>query len=198
MLRTYNRLLHERPIAVNVTTGSLLGALGDYFAQRLESRTAAVDCQHAFMAASWGVWFNGLLVPWWYRRLDAAFQGTSLAAVSCKTVADVAVMGLLSNAAGLAARGEPFAEVCRSMPSVFLADCAVFLPYNMIAFGKIPPHIRPTTTALVTLGWNTYLSHEAAQGRAAAGGAVDDTARGGGDGDHAAAVCVERAGSSRR
>ena len=44
------------------------------------------------------------------------------------------------------------AEVRRDMPQVLLHDCYVWLPYNLVAFRTIPTHIRPTTTALMTLG----------------------------------------------
>ena len=58
------------------------------------------------------------------------------------------------------------AEVRRDMPQVLLHDCYVWLPYNLVAFRTIPTHIRPTTTALMTLGWNTYLSAVAVRARA--------------------------------
>ena len=64
--------------------------------------------------------------------------------------------------------GESVAEVRRDMPQVLLHDCYVWLPYDLLAFRMIPTHIRPTTTALMTLGWNTYLSAVAVRARAGA------------------------------
>ena len=60
------------------------------------------------------------------------------------------------------------ADVRRDMPQVLLHDCYVWLPYDLLAFRMIPTHIRPTTTALMTLGWNTYLSAVAVRARAGA------------------------------
>ena len=164
MLNAYNRLLHTRPLLTNCITGGALGALGDVFAQRLEQQ----DGEGAVLkAAITGVVMNGLFVPFWYRKLDAMLPGTTMKAISQKTLADIAVPGAMGNAAAIAARGSPIPEVLRRMPEVLFWDCTVFVPYNLIAFGKIPLHIRPSVTALVTLGWNTYLSSVAAQGRSA-------------------------------
>ena len=93
------------------------------------------------------------------------WPGTSPQAVVSKSVSDIAVQGVGGNAAAIAARGAPAAEVWRAMPEVLVADCCVWLPYNLVAFRLIPLHVRPTTTALMTLGFNTYLSHVAVRAR---------------------------------
>lgn len=176
MLRAYNRLLQERPVATNVVVGGVLGSTGDVIAQWLHHRGEkdwSVKGQSCAAAAAWGAANNGVFVPWWYSTLDARLPGTALRAVACKSCLDIAVQGGLGNAAGIAARGAPLAEVLRSMPMVLLYDCAVWMPYNFIAFGRIPLHLRPTATAFMTLGWNTYLSAVAAQGRSCADGAAE-------------------------
>ena len=101
--------------------------------------------------------------------------GTAVWAVACKSCLDIAVQGGLGNAAGIAARGAPLGEVLRSMPMVLLYDCIVWMPYNFVAFGRIPLHLRPTVSAFMNLGWNTYLSAVAAQGREGAEGPRKDS-----------------------
>ena len=210
ILKTWERLLHERPIAMNMAQGAGLAAIGDVVAQRIEG-SSTVDLRQCAMATAAGAALSGLFVPCFYRALDAAFPGTGLRAVLSKTASDIAVQGCAVNAALLVARGarsgqlscpnfrlrlrqrlrlrlrprlvllrptphptrclapspgEPMAEVRRDMPQVLLHDCYVWLPYNLVAFRTIPTHIRPTTTALMTLGWNTYLSAVAVRARA--------------------------------
>jgi len=206
ILKTWERLLHERPIAVNMAQGAGLAAIGDVVAQRIEG-SSTVDLRQCAMATAAGAALSGLFVPYFYRALDAAFPGTGLRAVLSKTASDIAVQGCAVNAALLVARGarsgqlsspslrlrlrlrlhprlvllrptplptrclapspgESMAEVRRDMPQVLLHDCYVWLPYNLVAFRTIPTHIRPTTTALMTLGWNTYLSAVAVRARA--------------------------------
>ena len=172
VMHAYSRLLHERPLVMNVLTGSVLGGLGELIAQRLERRDESKadpkwDYRRCATAGCVGAGMNGVIIPYWYRWLDTALPGTGTYAVACKSVADIVVNGGLGNAFGIAARGAPASEVWKAMPGVMLMDCTVWLPYNLVAFGKIPPHVRPTTTAFVTLGWNTYLSYVAAQGRGA-------------------------------
>ena len=167
MLRAYHRLLCERPVAVNTLTGSVLGAVGDVVAQRVGHGSSDVDVQHCARATAIAAVMNGLWLPVWYRRLEAAVPGTDARSVVCKSAADVAVNGGFGNATAILARGTPLSEVLRAMPEVLLMDCAVWMPYNFVLFRVVPLHVRPTTTAVMTLFWNTYLSFVAARGRAA-------------------------------
>ena len=49
-------------------------------------------------------------------------------------------------------------HVAQEMPKVMLNDVRVWLPYNLIAFSVIPAVIRPTTTAMMEVSWQTYIS----------------------------------------
>ena len=91
MLRAYHRLLCERPVAVNTLTGSVLGAVGDVVAQRVGHGSSDVDVQHCARATAIAALMNGLWLPVWYRRLEAAVPGTDARSVVCKSAADVAV-----------------------------------------------------------------------------------------------------------
>ena len=58
----------------------------------------------------------------------------------------------------------PIGPVATSlMPGMLLNEVRVWLPYNLLAFRFIPINIRPTSTAVVMLGWNVYLSHTSAR-----------------------------------
>lgn len=175
MLTAYGRLLRTHPILTNVAQGCALGAAGDVAAQRLQrdgkaSEPWTLDRWHCCTAAAFGGVMSGLVVPVFYARLDVVWPGTASGAVAAKSVADVLFQGGLGNALALAARGTPAAEVAVAMPEVFMSDCCVWMPYNLVAFRLIPLHVRPTTTAWLTLCWNTYLSWVAARGRERGGG----------------------------
>ena len=170
MLARYNRILHEYPVRANALTGLVLGAVGDILAQRLERQTLAdqpassIDREQCLRAASFAAAVNGLFIPWWYRTLDSKLPGTGMRVAAAKSLLDVVVNGGIGNALGIAARGAPATEVASAMPRVMAMDCIVWIPYNMVAFSRIPLHVRPTTTAVMTLGWNTYLSYVATRG----------------------------------
>ena len=51
---------------------------------------------------------------------------------------------------------------------VILDDLRVWPLYDLMCFGVVPPHLRPTTTALVSVCWHTYMSFVASR----CGGAV--------------------------
>ena len=104
ILKTWERLLHERPIAMNMAQGAGLAAIGDVVAQRFEG-SSTVDLRQCAMATAAGAALSGLFVPCFYRALDTTFPGTGLRAVLSKTASDIAVQGCAVNAALLVARG---------------------------------------------------------------------------------------------
>ena len=106
ILKTWERLLHERPIAMNTLQGAGLAAFGDVVAQRIEG-SSTVDWRQCAMATAAGAALSGLFVPVFYRALDTAFPGTGLRSVLSKTASDIAVQGCFVNAALLVARGAP-------------------------------------------------------------------------------------------
>lgn len=165
MLQAWARRLRERPISTNAAQGAVLASLGDASAQWLEARTAAARLeplsfapQRMLRAAAIGAAFSGCVYPPVYARLDAIWPGTAFGAVVRKSLAECALLGTLGNATSLLLRGLPASSVAESMPGVLLNEARVWLPYNLLAFRLIPIHVRPTSTACVTLGWHTYIS----------------------------------------
>ena len=104
------------------------------------------------------------MYPAVYGRLDAAFPGVGAREVVLKALSDIALFGVFGNAASLSLRGSTPAEVQQKMPGVLVNELRVWLPYNLFAFRIIPVHVRPTTTACLSLGWHTYMSYTAADG----------------------------------
>lgn len=176
-LATWSRLLREWPYTINTLQGAALGAVGDLVAQRLERGSGlTVDWRQVASATAISGLQSGIFVPFFYGKLDVLFPGTGASAVVCKTASDMVVQGIGTNATALAGRGASADEVVKAMPEVLRDDCIVWLPYNLLAFRLIPTHIRPTTTAIMTLGWNTYLSSVACRARDAVGATSSDAA----------------------
>jgi hypothetical protein len=159
--RAYSRALREQPRIINGLQGGALGGAGDLVAQQFEG-AMPFDSSRATRATVIGATWSAFLVPAVYRRLDRAWPGTGMHAVGWKTVSDIVIMGGFGNAASLALRGNTIPEVQAAMPGVLLNELRVWLPYNLLAFRIVPSHIRPTTTALLTFGWTTYISYTAA------------------------------------
>lgn len=187
LVAAWVRLLRERPVAANGLQGVVLSASGDALAQRLEAGgveaagSSSLDGWRCARAAAVGFLFSGVVVPAFYRRLDAVWPGTRVRAVVCKSFADVAVLGVFGNATSICLRGTAPAELPGVMPGVLANECRVWVPYNLLAFRLVPLHLRPTTTSLLTFCWHTYISRTAADARAPAAvvgvdGAVPDAA----------------------
>ena len=153
---------------INGLQGGALGGAGDVAAQQFEGGMP-LDSSRATRATVIGATWSAALVPAVYRALDHTWPGTGMRAVVFKTVSDIIVMGGFGNAASLALRGNTLPEVQAAMPGVLVNELRVWLPYNLLAFRIVPSHIRPTTTALLTFGWTTYISYTAAWHRQRAG-----------------------------
>ena len=84
----------------------------------------------------------------------------------------MALLGVFGNALSLGVRGglagcdaaESAARVVGAMPGVLLNELRVWLPYNLLLFSLVPPAIRPTSTAVLGLCWQAYLSYVAHDG----------------------------------
>ena len=170
MASTYARLLRNHPRVVNGCQGAVISTTGDLICQRWEGRTE-VDVRRCAGAAAVGGFFSGLVYPAVYGALDKLWPGTSFRAVATKSVAELVPMGIGANALSIGWRAavggsspsEVSARLKRLMPGVLLNEVRVWLPYNLLAFRFIPINIRPTSTAVVMLGWNVYLSHTSAR-----------------------------------
>ena len=113
-----------------------------------------------------GSLFTGFVYPFAYALLDKRFVGGEFRVLLQKSLIEIVTVGITVNTVSLSARGwlqqrqpgDVFRHVMRELPAVTLNDGKVWLPYNLIAFRFLPPHIRPITTACMEAGWQTYIS----------------------------------------
>ncbi len=170
----YGRLLEKRPRLTSGANGAALAVAGDYLAQRHVEPDAMPDLLRAAGAASLGAFFGAIVYPSFYAWLDQQWPGRAARAVVSKSLADVALLGTTGNALSIFTRccfaGQTAttasSAVMEKLPRVMLADFCSWMPYNMLAFRFVPLHLRPTTTALMTTCWQTYLSWESHRRRA--------------------------------
>lgn len=162
--------LKARPDLLNSLTGCLLFAGSDGFAQVLEGKGKEGGeefSHHRFLTSGvLGVFFGGYVYPRAYARLDHIWPGSSWRQVIKKSLVEIATVGIFVNSISIAARGmlvgrstqDVLPHVADEMPHVTINDFRVWFPYNLVAFGFIPPLIRPSTTALMEASWQTYIS----------------------------------------
>jgi hypothetical protein len=113
-----------------------------------------------------GVFFGGFVYPRAYAALDRLYPGLRFRHVLAKSVTEVFTVGIFVNSVSMSLRGMMLGRTWRDvgphvaseMPRVTYNDLRLFLPYNMVAFGLLPPFIRPATTVLTESVWQTYIS----------------------------------------
>ncbi len=111
------------------------------------------DTKRILAAGIIGAFFGGGVYPFAYKHLDRLWKGNDLLSIAKKSLVEVFTVGVFANSVSMATRGvlvgkdphQVIDHVKKEMPEVTLNDLGVWFPYNMIAFGVIPPIIRPTT-----------------------------------------------------
>jgi hypothetical protein len=133
-------------------------------------------------AAVLGVVLGGGVYPMAYAQLDRYLPGTSWRTLIVKSALEIVTVGITVNIASLYGRAswqgthswsDVRTHVTTEIPHVTLMDAKIWFPYNIVAFGCIPIHIRPITTACVEAGWQTWISLRA---HAVSGGGNDNKA----------------------
>lgn len=118
-------------------------------------------------AAVLGVVLGGGVYPAAYAQLDRLLPGNSWRTLLLKSAIEIVTVGISVNTASLLGRAswqgthtwsDVSAHVTTEIPRVTLMDAQIWFPYNVVAFGWIPIHVRPLTTACVEAGWQTWIS----------------------------------------
>ena len=126
-----------------------------------------VDQWRCLGAVLLGFVLGGGVYPTAYAQLDRLFPGRSWRTIVVKSAVEIATVGIAVNTTSLLGRASwqgthgwkaVGAHVAAEIPRVTVMDARVWFPYNCIAFGLIPIHIRPLTTACMEAGWQTYIS----------------------------------------
>ena len=126
----------------------------------------SIDHRRILSAGVIGIFFGIYFYPTAYSCLEKLFPGKKLITVMKKSIMEICTVGIFVNSVSIFLRGFSLGkgkdEVLRHMyheiPNVTINDVKVWLPYNIIAFSIIPVYVRPTTTALMESGWQTYIS----------------------------------------
>uniref|UniRef100_A0A7S3KW60 Uncharacterized protein n=1 Tax=Amphora coffeiformis TaxID=265554 RepID=A0A7S3KW60_9STRA len=157
-------------------------AAAQYMEQRHVVATTAAESQQqqqlGFQLDQWrclgatglGVVLGGAVYPTAYAALDRLLPGRSWRTVVIKSAVEIVTVGIAINTASLVGRAawqgtQPWVTVAdhvrMEIPRVTMTDAHVWFPYNVLAFGMIPIHVRPLTTACMEAAWQTYISWRA-------------------------------------
>lgn len=171
--------------------GAVLFGAGDVVAQALEhhvdgrslvseaAKGSLVDPSRLVKAAGIGSIHGGLFLPFVYQLAEALFPGRSPKTVLLKTCISCGLLSTGGNYYSLVVRrllapsplGENFEKrVMRCLDSVhdifadvILDDLKVWPLYDVLCFALVPPHLRPLSTAAVSVCWHTYISFRASR-----------------------------------
>ena len=168
----------SQPFWRNAGTAAVLFVGADAVAQCVEARpatpqdtttgaVASLDHWRCAGAVVLGIVLGGGVYPAAYRQLDRWLPGRSWRTVVVKSAVEIATVGMAVNTASLVGRAlwqgthtqqQVAHHVVTEIPRVTVMDAHVWFPYNVVAFGFIPLHMRPLTTAGMEAAWQTYIS----------------------------------------
>lgn len=144
------------------------------------SSTTLLDGGRLAKATALGAINGGLLLPFVYQLAEGLLPGRSLRTVALKTCVSCGVLSTAGNYYNLLARrllasdaprGEPLEHRVRRcvrqvhaiFPGVIRDDLKVWPLYDMLCFSLVPPKMRATATAAVSVCWHSYVSMVAHQ-----------------------------------
>jgi hypothetical protein len=177
--------------------GALLFGAGDGVAQSLEHHIAGrslvreasegrlVHGGRLVRATAIGTFYGGVVLPAVYQLAESVLPGRSIRNVLLKTCISCGLLSTGGNYYSLALRRilDPAVEgplrcvrrLERCLDSVhdifvdvLLEDLKIWPLYDVLCFAVVPPSLRPTATAVVSVCWHTYVSIVANRPRLAA------------------------------
>eukprot|EP00956_Cyclotella_meneghiniana_P013789 scaffold20205_cov57-Cyclotella_meneghiniana.AAC.1 len=165
LLHSVKHHIQQRPVLTHSIIGGCLFSGSDAFAQRIEEKPH-FDIKRFLSAGAVGAALAGYVYPFAYKHLDRIWVGKDLLSIAKKSFVEVFTVGLFANSVSMFARGlftekrpgEVLIHVKEEMRDVTLNDLRVWFPYNLVAFGCIPIHVRPATTMVMECAWQTYIS----------------------------------------
>ncbi|CAF4523133.1 unnamed protein product, partial [Rotaria magnacalcarata] len=164
MIRTFFR--RYKLFLYNVTSAAVVLTLGDFCVQTLYDKKKTLDEKRLFAACITGA-AMGIEGHVWYGFLDRIIaQATwrnSLKKVICdQTVAApiytvTYIMGT-SILEGRTSFGQLKSDMKENFVPLYLADCVIFIPVQMINFRYIPAYYRVPFMFMVSFIFNMFLS----------------------------------------
>eukprot|EP00960_Hanusia_phi_P056413 763261-Hanusia_phi.AAC.2 len=161
----YHKSMAVSPLATNCLQGAGIAGIGDLCSQVIE-REKRINAGRIARASATGVFYNGLLLPYYYDAIQGVIPSRKPVFVLLKVLIDGFLWGFFGNFSLVAVRryleGSPAAESVRYAQSViwpvFKSDFTVWTSYNALCYGVIPRAYQPLSTAVVSAMWSTYIS----------------------------------------
>ena len=162
--------------------GAVLFGAGDAFAQAVERhmdrhsvvKRSLVQLDRLVKATVVGSVYGGAILPAVYQLAEGLLPGRTAVNVVLKTAISCGLLSTGGNYYSLVARrllgpapiGERLEQrvqrcvssVHRIFAHVVLDDLKVWPLYDLLCFSVVPPHLRPTATAVVSVCWHSYVS----------------------------------------
>ncbi|KAI9633587.1 uncharacterized protein MKK02DRAFT_38245 [Dioszegia hungarica] len=174
IFKAYTSLLARRPLAANVGTAAVLFATGDVIAQQLvEKRGSNHDLARTGRIVLWGGGLYAPFVTGWFNVLQRVQLGNKYATTAARVGLDqfliaptvlsafFTVMTLLEGKDMNAVKEKWNADFVPTLKT----NWTVWIPFQAINLGIIPPHLRVLAVNAVNVPWNTFLSLQAAKGK---------------------------------
>jgi len=183
-IRTYHRLLVDKPVITKSVTCGILSFTGDIIAQTIEHKysmnnnnnnsqlntwriLSRIDMGRTLRFTSFGFLIFGPSAHYWYRFLDKLFPKPTTQSLLSKVLADqtlftpVAIVSVFSYISLLEGHSS-FEKVRQDFWPTLKANWALWLPAQTINFRFTPPDYRVLFVNSVALIWNVYLASASA------------------------------------
>mmetsp|Transcript_67358 Transcript_67358/g.140344 ORF Transcript_67358/g.140344 Transcript_67358/m.140344 type:complete len:206 (-) Transcript_67358:182-799(-) len=170
----YKVALRTRPFATYSAQGAAIAGTGDAISQALTwtKDSKNMDAGRVSRAAASGVLYNGILLPWYYKKIQDWIPSRAPVAVGLKVAFDQVLWGFGGNfqlitlrrcLEGASLKGA-FRHAQETIWPVFRSDMVVWTTYNALCYGVIPQRFQPISTAVMSAAWGAYISTVSTKG----------------------------------
>jgi len=173
-------LYDTHPMSMNSAVGGFVYVAGELITQTSDQDDTAVSFSEKLGKVDWprvgtigllGAAENGPFMTTWYNFLNKRVGGdVRTKTVITKCVWDQLFFATQQDSLFLAVcafshtekLAEVLAEVKQTFLTTWLMDCSLWPIVNFVGFAVVPFQLLPTYMAVVSLGWQTYISSVAA------------------------------------
>ncbi|KAJ7537339.1 hypothetical protein O6H91_11G002100 [Diphasiastrum complanatum] len=161
----YTSLLQSHPLAIKSLTAGLLNAIADIICQVVLEKVDYCDVKRLLSFTTVGMFLSGPGLHYWYGMLPKLISMPGIGGVVLRTAADqliftpLAMGSLFVVLLFLEGRNDQImAKLQQDWLPTIVANWTVWIPFQIINFGVIPPQLQVVATSFLGMLWSIYIS----------------------------------------
>ncbi|CAM6126906.1 unnamed protein product [Calypogeia fissa] len=163
----YNTLLETHPLISKSVTAGVMNAVADLFCQLYIEKVDELDWKRFISFVSIGVFLSGPGLHFWYGALPKIVPMPGVGGVLLRIALDqffFTPLGMVGFFVVLLTLEDRRANIRTKLEKdlwpTIVANWKVWIPFQVMNFGLIPPQLQVAATGLLGMGWSVFVSYK--------------------------------------